>query len=157
MVRLLVVSTLCLLAFTPLAACGDDNGEEVGGGVATKPSEGGGETPQAGGAESQGARLEIAAENEEGFTKDELEAEAGTVTIVFENRDDGGTHNLAIYMSGHMSEEHSEEAHAMAMASTPIETGPATSELTVDLEPGDYVYRCDVHHAMRGALHVKES
>jgi plastocyanin len=155
------------------AACGDDdNGDDGpiselteqagnGGGEATEPAAdatepGGGETPAAEetadnattpGAGGGGATVEIAAEDSTSFTEDELTAPAGTVTIVFENRDNGVTHNFALYDS--------EDSPENLIDATELEPGPSTNEITVELEPGTYYFNCQVHPNMEGTLTVE--
>lgn len=81
------------------------------------------------------------------FDVEELSVSAGVpFTIVFDNRDAGIPHNLALYRSGPPAED--------AVAKTEVETGPATQRLAVPaLEAGRYFYQCDVHPAtMTGTL-----
>ncbi|MEX0749854.1 MAG: cupredoxin domain-containing protein [Dehalococcoidia bacterium] len=103
-------------------------------------------TPGAGGG-AGAAEVEIAAENADDFTESELTAPAGSVTIVFENRDDGVTHNFALYDS--------EDAPEDPIDATELVAGPATSEIMVDLEPGVSYYNCQVHPPMEGTLTVE--
>lgn len=120
------------------AACGDDddNGDLVpGDGVAT---------PSQGGAEDGGTVLEIAAENAEEFTEDELTASAGTVTVQLDNRDDGVAHNWALYPSA--------DDITQQIAATEIVIGPDTAEVTFDVEAGEYFFRCDPHPNMTGTF-----
>lgn len=107
------------------------------------PTAAGTEQPSTGG----GEELEISAVNIM-FTRDRMQADAGTITIVFENNDAGIPHNFAIYPS-------SDELNN-PIAKTDIEAGEVTQRLTVDLEPGEYFYQCDVHPTlMTGALIVE--
>ena len=83
------------------------------------------------------------------FDKDTLEEPAGeSFTIVFDNRDDGIPHNIAIYTDDTASE---------VIAATDIENGHVVQELAVDgLEAGEYFFRCDVHPTtMTGTLIVQ--
>lgn len=69
-------------------------------------------------------------------------------TIVFDNRDRGVPHNLAVYRSGPPAED--------LVAATDLEPGPTTQRLTVPaLDPGRYFYQCDAHPTtMTGTLMV---
>ena len=83
------------------------------------------------------------------FDKDTLEASAGeSFTIVFDNRDAGTPHNIAIFTDDTASE---------VIAATDIESGPIVQELDVDaLDAGEYFFRCDVHPTtMIGTLIVQ--
>lgn len=76
------------------------------------------------------------------FDQTELTAPSGSVTITFDNQDEGTPHNLHVTGAG-LDEK------------TDIEPGPATQTLRVDLEPGAYTYVCDVHpQQMTGDLEV---
>jgi plastocyanin len=158
----LVAVLAAMLAFA--AACGDDDDNGDNGGAATSqattartPS--GGATSQAttagtpaGGATSAttpgagggGAQVEIAAENSNEFTESELTADAGSVTIVFHNNEDGVIHNCAIYDD--------EDSAENLIDATDLTPGPSTNEITVDLEAGAYHYNCQVHPNMSGTL-----
>jgi plastocyanin len=96
---------------------------------------------------TNGVVLEIAAENEFEFTEDELRAPAGEITIVFDNRDEGILHNIAIYPS--------QDDLATVLGSTELTEGPDVQELTIELEAGEYYYNCQVHPAMDGTLIVE--
>lgn len=120
--------TMALVA----AACGDSDDEPV----ALS-----GEPDTTGVADGDGATLELAAK-EIAFDKNDLTAAAGSVTIAFDNQDDGIMHNLHVTGSG-VDEK------------TEIETGPTTQTLPLDLDPGSYSYVCDVHpQQMKGDLEV---
>jgi plastocyanin len=170
--RLWLLPLIALLAVTVAfgAACGDDddgNGgpideltEQAGNGEptseATEPAAeetepaaetpAGDETPDAGGNGAAGT-VDIAAENSTEFTEDELSAPAGTITIVFENREQGVIHNFALYDSPDSPED--------VIDSTELTAGPSTDEITVELEPGEYYYNCQVHPNMEGVLTVE--
>jgi plastocyanin len=105
-----------------------------------------GETPAAGGDDGDTSQLEIAAENSEEFTKSELTASPGSVTIVFDNQEDGVVHNFALFETEDASEP---------LAATELQPGPATDEITVDLEEGEYYYNCQSHPVMEGTLTVE--
>ena len=71
-----------------------------------------------------------------------LQAPAGSLTIVVDNRDDGQNHNV----------------HLPTAAGSPasdLTQGPSQQELDVDLGPGSYQYVCDIHPNMVGTLTVK--
>ncbi|HXK34098.1 MAG TPA: cupredoxin domain-containing protein, partial [Dehalococcoidia bacterium] len=88
--------------------------------------------------------LEISADNSESFSTDELSAPAGTVTVTFDNQEDGVTHNWALYPSPDELDNQ--------IAATELITGPATDSVTFTVEPGEYYFRCDVHPQMEGTF-----
>jgi plastocyanin len=148
-----------LLAFG--AACGDDDGDDEitdgvtavsengddtpSGDATTEATSGADTTPSAGGGE--GAQIDISADNSENFSTDELTAPAGTITITFENNEDGVVHNFALFDS--------EDSAENVIDSTDLLPGPSTDEITVELEPGTYYYNCQVHPQMEGTLTVE--
>ena len=83
------------------------------------------------------------------FDVETLAAPAGAeFTIVFDNRDRGIPHNIAVYRSGPPAKDE--------VAATDVEPGPRTQRLRVPaLEPGRYFYQCDAHPTtMTGTLMV---
>ena len=83
------------------------------------------------------------------FDVETLAAPAGEeVTIVFDNRDRGIPHNIAVYRTGPPAKDQ--------VAATELEAGPTTQRLRVPaLEPGRYFYQCDAHPTtMTGTLMV---
>lgn len=83
------------------------------------------------------------------FDVETLAAPAGVAfTIVFDNRDRGIPHNIAVYRSGPPATDQ--------LAMTEVERGPRIQRLAVPaLEPGRYFYQCDVHPTtMTGTLMV---
>jgi len=119
-----------LLAAAPVAlvvaACGDT-------GESAPPTTVGCKTAAAG-------RVTLVAEDNRWDT-DCLEASPGPLTIVVDNRDDGGNHNV------HLPD-------APGSPATELELGPSTQELEVTLEPGRYEFVCDLHTNMVGTLTV---
>ncbi len=76
------------------------------------------------------------------FDKQALTAAGGSVSIRFDNQDNGVPHNLHVTGSG-VDEK------------TEIAAGPATQTLKLNLRPGTYTYVCDVHpQQMKGELIV---
>jgi plastocyanin len=98
-----------------------------------------------GGGRGSGVALTLAADpgGDLAFDQTSLEAAAGTVTITFTN-ESGVPHNVAI------------EGNGVDEVSETIMEG--STELTVDLEPGEYTFYCGVggHRAggMEGTLTV---
>lgn len=105
-------------------------------------------TPASGGREPGAGELRVIGRNLR-FDVKELSAPAGTAfTIVFDNRDQGVPHNLAVYRSGPPANG--------AIVNTPTRPGSETQRLAVSpLEAGRYFYQCDVHPTtMTGTLVV---
>lgn len=76
------------------------------------------------------------------FDTSTLSAPAGTITITFQNEDEGITHNLEVTGDG-------------VDASTEIAEGPVEQTLTFEAGPGTYDYVCVVHpNEMTGTLEV---
>jgi plastocyanin len=74
------------------------------------------------------------------FDPDEVHIPAGhPATIVIDNRDDGVNHNI-----------HVEDAPEPDR--TPLEPGRSRQALTVDLQPGEYTFVCDLHPNMEGKI-----
>jgi len=164
---LVPLAALVVAAAAVSAACGgDDNGDNGpiaeltdqagdGGGAATREATepaaaetpaGGDTTPGAGGG-GGGTTINIAAENSTGFTEDSLSAPAGTVTIVFDNQEQGVIHNFTLYDSPDSPEN--------MIDATDLIAGPETAEVTFELEPGEYYFNCQVHPNMEGVLTVE--
>jgi plastocyanin len=61
------------------------------------------------------------------------------IAIVHDNQDEGTNHNL------HLRD-------APDSPKTPLEQGKTKQLLTVTLDPGTYVYTCDLHANMKGTL-----
>lgn len=81
------------------------------------------------------------------YDNTKLEAPAGEVTIVFENRDAGVMHNLHLHVL---------DDESKVIGETPITTGPDTQTLTVTVAPGQYQFHCEIHPAtMFGTLTVE--
>ncbi len=77
------------------------------------------------------------------FDQDEVHVPAGQpVTIVIDNRDEGVNHNIHI-------------EHAPEPDRTPLESGRSRQALTVDLDPGEYTFVCDLHPNMHGKIVVE--
>jgi glucose/arabinose dehydrogenase/plastocyanin len=92
--------------------------------------------------------VNIAADNI-AFDTSTITVPAGaTVTMVFNNQDDGIPHNVAVYDSPLRSE---------AIFVGEIITGPAetTYTFTAPSEPGTYYFQCDVHPSMNGDFVVE--
>lgn len=121
---------IALLSATTLAACGGDDEEPA-------PSNEG----------SEQVTLEIVAkEGPYAFEPAELETDSGTVTIEMESPENlKAPHSVSI------------EGEGVNEAGNVVQAG-AVSEVTADLEPGEYTYYCPVgdHRAegMEGTLTV---
>jgi len=70
-----------------------------------------------------------------------LEVKAGNVAFTIDNKD-SVDHNLRV--SGNGVNEH-----------TPLQVGPVTQHLSLDLKAGTYTFVCDSHANMEGKLYVK--
>ena len=128
---LLVAAVLALTA----AACGDVDGRDVAqtGTTAPRSSE-----PPGGGGVTTVAK-------DTAFETTTLDATVGeTLTITYDNRDDGIAHNLHV------------EGASGGDAKTDIEEGPTTQTLAVSFDDaGEVAYFCDVHpQQMRGTVTV---
>jgi plastocyanin len=112
------------------AACGGGDDDGNGNGEA----EGGG-----GGGGGNGVALTLAADpgGDLAFDQTSLEAAAGTVTITFTN-ESGVPHNVAI------------EGNGVDEVSETITEG--STDLTVDLEPGEYTFYCGVGGHREGGM-----
>ncbi len=124
------------------AGCGDDEDEGGGGGAASTPEA----TEEAGGGGGGGEALTLTADpgGEISWEPGELSAAAGSVTINLLNESDVPH---AVEVEGNGVEEESETI-----------TGSET-ELTVDLEAGEYTFYCPVgqhrQNGMEGTLTVE--
>jgi plastocyanin len=136
--RVLTLLLAVLVVALGAAACGgDDDGNGNGGAGA-----GGG----GGGGGGNGAEITLAADpgGDLAFDQTSLTASAGSVTITFTN-ESGIPHNVGI------------EGNGVDEISETITEG--STDLTVDLEPGEYTFYCGVggHRAggMEGTLTVE--
>jgi plastocyanin len=120
------VSAVVLVGVALLAlACGGD-GQDA-------PSTG--ETPTGG--ETTGGTAQINMIPSISFDKEELTIPANQdVTITADNQDGSTPHNFSVY---------SERDAPVPIATTEICNAPCTRALTLNLEPGEYFFRCDVH------------
>lgn len=82
------------------------------------------------------------------FEQRSLAAPAGEVTIAFDNRDQGVSHNVHVFRGN--------DASGDDVGSTEIETGAIRQTLALgDLAAGSYFYQCDVHPSqMTGTLTI---
>lgn len=140
-----------------VAGCGDDDEDEGGDGgdsAAQQEERSGGAYGGGGGGDTTekragGATIALAADPGGAlkFDKERLEANAGRVTIAFDNPSSASAPH-AVEVEGNGVEEESDT----------IEPGQKT-KLTVDLEPGEYTVYCPVGNheqaGMTGTLTVK--
>jgi plastocyanin len=141
-----------------VAACGDDDDDSGGDGGGDGAAQQGGGAYGTGGDRSEtkeqaagggGGTIALAADPGGAlkFDKDRLDAKAGSVTIAFDNPSSASAPH-AVEVEGNGVEEESDT----------IDPGQKT-ELTVDLEPGEYTYYCPVGNheqaGMTGTLTVK--
>jgi plastocyanin len=104
-----------------------------------------GATNPTGSAAATGATLHIAAQNIQ-FDTHHLDAPAGQPFVLeFDNNDPGIPHNVEI-----------KDANGASMFKGQIITGPAKASYQVPaLAAGSYMFLCDVHPTMTGALAVR--
>lgn len=106
------------------------------------------EAVEGGGAGGDGAgpAIQVAAENV-AFDTDAIELPADTAsTIVFDNRDAGVQHNIAIY---------EDDTLATVLFKGELVSGPGKVEYQIPpLPAGEYYFRCDVHPNMSGVVVV---
>jgi plastocyanin len=140
--RMTWILALLLSAGVLLAAgCGDDEDEGGGGGASTPEA-----TEEAAGGGGGGEALTLTADpgGNISWEPGELSAAAGSVTIKLVNESDVPH---AVEVEGNGVEEESETITA------------GETELTVDLEPGEYVFYCPVgqhrQNGMEGTLTVE--
>jgi plastocyanin len=95
------------------------------------------------GAAAASSEVRITAKNV-AFTKKSVALKAGPDTITFRNDDASTDHNIAI----------SKDNFASFVFTGAIIKGPASIDYKVTLQPGSYVFRCDVHTSMTGTLTV---
>jgi plastocyanin len=143
MKRITWIVALLLSAGVLLAAgCGDDDDDGGGGGAASTPEAT--EEPSGGGGGGEALTLTADPGGAISWEPGELSAPAGSVTIKLVNESDTPH---AVEVEGNGVEEESETI-----------TGGET-ELTVDLEAGDYTYYCPVgqhrQQGMEGTLTVE--
>jgi plastocyanin len=111
-----------LVAAAALAGCGDGGGGEAS--LEAVPDD-----PDA-----------VVVAQDMAFDPEEVRIRAGQPsTIVIDNRDDGVNHNI-----------HVEDAPEPDR--TPLEPGRSRQALTVDLDPGEYTFVCDIHPNMEGKI-----
>jgi plastocyanin len=99
---------------------------------------------------SAGAAASIAAENLQ-FSTSTLSLDAGAETpLSFDNRDAGVPHNVSIYAADPASDPGAEQLFTFE----PF-PGPEERDFTIPaLDPGTYVFMCDVHPTMKGDVRV---
>ena len=141
MVAAIGIGATTFLTTLAAAGLGDFSGE-TGPGASAGPTQADASTPSA---PAKPGGLTITAKDIS-YDKTNLSAPAGEVTITFDNQDPT-PHNLDILSGPNPGGE--------SLGKTQIKTGPATSTLSVTLQPGKYYYQCDVHPGqMHGILTV---
>lgn len=122
---------LVVLVVGVLAGCGDDGDDAAPAGSSECR-------------EAEDGRVTIVADGI-AWDTDCLQGPAGEpLTIVIDNQDDGVPHNLHV-------------TDAPDDPKTELEPGPATQQLDVTLDAGDYEYVCDIHPNMVGTLMMVEA
>ncbi len=108
------------------------------------------EPPATSGEGSAGAAASVAAENLQ-FSTSTLSLEGGAETpLSFDNRDAGIPHNVSIYAADPASDPGAEQLFTFE----PF-PGPEERDFTIPaLDPGTYVFVCDVHPTMKGDVRV---
>jgi plastocyanin len=82
---------------------------------------------------------------------DEITFPAGDATVAIDNRD-SVEHNFATYEN-----EQDADDQSNALVETPNVAGGESAEFPVAIDqPGEYVFQCDIHPAMRGTATVEE-
>jgi plastocyanin len=139
--RMTWILALLLAGLLLVAGCGDDEDEGGGGGASTPEA-----TEEAAGGGGGGEALTLTADpgGDISWEPGELSAAAGSVTIKLVNESDVPH---AVEVEGNGVEEESETITA------------GETELTVDLEAGEYVFYCPVgqhrQNGMEGTLTVE--
>jgi plastocyanin len=145
MTKLVPISVLAVLASIALVACGGGDDEttttEAGGGGAAATTTGGG----GGGAAET---LKLAADPSQiAYDTDSLSAQAGSVTIDFDNPNDALPHDVCV------------ESDGEDLGCSDTVTGDSSTLDLNDLKPGSYTFYCsvDAHRAggMEGTLQVQ--
>ena len=81
------------------------------------------------------------------FDVEEIEVEAGPVTVEFDNQDAGIVHNIHFYEG--------DDDEGESVAESELEVGPVVQTLTFDVTAGEYFYQCDAHPTtMTGSMSV---
>jgi plastocyanin len=123
------ITTACAAVLLAAVVAGCGNGDETQVGVAT-PVDG---------------TVTVVALNVM-FDIERIEAPPGELTVVLDNQDGGLPHNIRFFEGTDSSGE--------VVGATPTRNGPVVDTLTLDLEPGEYYFHCDVHPNMAGTLSV---
>jgi plastocyanin len=148
MTKLVPISVLAVLASIALVACGGGDDEttttEAGGGGAAATTTGGGGGGGGGAAET----LKLAADPSQiAYDTDSLSAQAGSVTIDFDNPNDSLPHDVCV------------ESDGEDLGCSDTVTGDSSTLDLTDLKPGSYTFYCSVdgHRAggMEGTLQVQ--
>ncbi|MDP9330081.1 MAG: cupredoxin domain-containing protein [Actinomycetota bacterium] len=80
------------------------------------------------------------------FSTDKLQLPAGPTELTFDNKDTPGTqHNVGIF---------SDAAFGTEVFKGDLISAPSSTTYHVNLQPGTYYFRCDIHVTMKGTLVV---
>jgi plastocyanin len=80
------------------------------------------------------------------FSSDKLQLPSGPTTLTFDNKDVPGTsHNVGIY---------SDAGFATEVFKGALISAPASTTYDINLQPGTYYFKCDIHATMKGTLVV---
>lgn len=133
-----------VLAAVLVASCGSDDAGDTAPSTGTGRDGGSATTDEGGGEEGEGTTIDVDVE-EDGFrfVEERIEAPAGEITLRSKNPQDT-MHNIGV------------RDDSGVLGEGDLVSDGETSEVTVQLEPGEYIYFCTPHESvsMTGTLVV---